>query len=670
MKSNWYLNITFVGFCHALLNRCHSVGEMVVDQARKLGPDIPPLKEFKPKMGLPKLADYRKVPPATFWNAWPKRTFEQAALAKSWVSSSKLKELAVGYGYTDWARLERVVQRLDQGADIGCKGRARLPTVSSNAKSAHIYGDRVADSLAKLIMDGLVVGPLDEEEIPWDDITVSAIMVRLKPNGNARIIVNLSAPDNEMGPGSVNCGINVEEFPAKMSSTTKFVESLFRVGRNALITKSDWNSAYKHQFTRVEDLKLQFVKFLGKYFCELALVFGAISSPGIYDDLAKIVLAIALLKSGMSPLLVSQHLDDVVAVGPNNTSAIWDFDRAYREVCQYVGVSLADRSDKDKSFAPSHEGMVLGVWYDTKDFTWSIRNDKLSRILADIRGAIDGEITLGQMMSIRGKILNVGMLVPGGKFRLGYVIMAANAPPSADKSTVLHLSANCREQLYWWWLMLQVCSGKSQITRPDMPLSPFAIPAYTDAAGGTLQKLGHGVGGILADDVWFYIPWPRWLNAGKENSDGVRFDRKLCVLEMLGPLAVLIAEPDRVRNKHLEVFVDNQGAVSIYAKGYTTSCVYSYTVVLAIHEIAAALNCNLVVTKITRCSNVEAVIADCLSKADFKKFYELMPNRKVSPARIPIALLQWIDDPSEDTKLGQKMLKEMAKYTMLLGYNC
>ena len=138
------------------------------------------------------------------------------------------------------------------------------------------------------------------------------------------------------------------------------------------------------------------------------------------------------------------------------------------------------------------------------------------------------------------------------------------------------------------------------------------------------------------------------------------------MLEMLGPLAVLIAEPDRVRNKHLEVFVDNQGAVSIY----TTSCVYSYTVVIAIHEIAAALNCNLVVTKITRCSNVEAVIADCLSKADFKKFYELMPNRKVSPARIPIALLQWIDDPSEDTKLGQKILKEMAKYTMLLGYNC
>ena len=149
--------------------------------------------------------------------------------------------------------------------------------------------------------------------------------------------------------------------------------------------------------------------------------------------------------------------------------------------------------------------------------------------------------------------------------------------------------------------MLPVCSGKTPITRPDIILSPLALMAYTDAAGGTLSKLGHGVGGILGGDIWFYVPWPRWLNAGKCNSDGVKFHRKMTVLEMIGPLAVIVAEPDRVRNKHVEVFVDNQGAVSIYAKGYTTSCVYTYTIVLAIHEVAAALNCNLVVTKIERC---------------------------------------------------------------------
>ena len=639
-------------------------------QAEKETPAVPALKEFRPKMGLPKLNNYAKFPPAGYWNHWPKRTFEQTLPAKSWVSSTKLKELANQYGYTDWARLERVVERLNINAHIGCQGRGRLPTFSGNAKSATEFGDRVADSLAEWIKDGIMVGPLDEEEIPWDDITVSGIMVRLKPSGKARIIVNLSAPSNEEGPGSVNSGINVEDFPAKMSSTAKFVESLFRVGRNALISKSDWNSAYKHQFVHEEDLKLQFVKFLGKFFCELALVFGAISSPGIYDDLAKVVLGIALLRARFPPELVSQHLDDVVSVGPQYNSAIWDFDRAYREVCEYVGVSLADRSDEDKSFAPCTAGLVLGVWYDTTDFTWSLRCDKLNNMLHDIKAAIDGEfVTLGKMMSISGKIINVRLLVPGGTFHLGYILMAANNAPTKDKSWEMKLSPNCREQLYWWYLRLQVCSGKTPISRPDTILSPLAIPAFTDAAGGSWQKVGHGVGGIIGD-IWFYVPWPQWLNAGKGNSEGVRFDRKLCVLEMLGPLAILVCAPNRVRNKHVEMFVDNQGAVSIYAKGYTTSCVYSYTVAMAINEVALALNCNVVLTKVRRCSNRETIIADHLSKAEFRKFYDLMPNRRLDPARIPATLLRWINDPVEDTKLGQKILKEMAQYTMVLGYNC
>ena len=117
--------------------------------------------------------------------------------------------------------------------------------------------------------------------------------------------------------------------------------------------KSDWNQAYKHQFVRDEDLKLQFVEFMGKYFCELALVFGAGSSPGIYTDLALVPLCIAIKMSGIRKDHVGMHLDDVVGVGDGDTDTIWKFDKAYRDVAKEVGISLADRSDRDKSFAPS-----------------------------------------------------------------------------------------------------------------------------------------------------------------------------------------------------------------------------------------------------------------------------------------------------------------------------
>ena len=262
------------------------------------------------------------------------------------------------YQYTDWDKLEKVCERLDNGADIGCTGRALLQTIGTNANSAYKFGDRVCDTLAEMIKDGIMVGPLDEEEIHWGDISISPIMVKIKPTGKARIIINLSHPKNDFGPTGINSGIKVDDFPAKMSSTKKFVES-----------KNDWSQAYKHQFVREEDLKLQFVKFMGKHFCELALVFGAISSPGIYTDLASIPLFIAIKKSGIKSDLVGMHLDDVVAVGDPKTQDIWNFDAAYRYVTKEMNISLADRNDPDKSFGPTTKGQVLGVDYNTEDWT-------------------------------------------------------------------------------------------------------------------------------------------------------------------------------------------------------------------------------------------------------------------------------------------------------------
>ena len=94
------------------------------------------MKEFNPKMGLPNLKNYRSLPPASYWQHWPKRTFEQAPVGKSWVSSKKLREMATRYGYTDWARLERVVERLENGA---CRNwNSGFCKFNDSCKYAHI----------------------------------------------------------------------------------------------------------------------------------------------------------------------------------------------------------------------------------------------------------------------------------------------------------------------------------------------------------------------------------------------------------------------------------------------------------------------------------------------------------------------------------------------------
>ena len=87
---------------------------------------------------------------------------------------------------------------------------------------------------------------------------------RPKPNGKLRIIVDASSPHdrdesvpswlwNPELPGSLNSTIDVNKFRARMSSVSKFVKTLWRVGRGALVCKIDWSSAYKHQHVAMED---------------------------------------------------------------------------------------------------------------------------------------------------------------------------------------------------------------------------------------------------------------------------------------------------------------------------------------------------------------------------------------------------------------------------------
>ena len=223
-------------------------------------------------------------------------------------------------------RLRRVLQRLENGADIGCKGPSRLPTIENNSRSFFEYGVRVADSLQGWITDGLCFGPAREEELPWIDHTVNPMTVKLKPNGKARICINMSAPMNtnpESGePSSVNSGIDPEEFPATMSSTKSFCQSLMRAGCPAEVCKLDWNQAYKHIAVRSEDHKLQVIEFGGRYFGEVMLTFGCSSSAGIYDDAAKLVKEMAEKDSGMDNRMTNQVLDDAVGVGKKGNEAI------------------------------------------------------------------------------------------------------------------------------------------------------------------------------------------------------------------------------------------------------------------------------------------------------------------------------------------------------------
>jgi hypothetical protein len=316
------------------------------------------------------------------------------------LNSRALRQWAHALGVSDSDRLERVIKNIENGADIGCKGAAREPSRSSNAASAYQYGPQVTDAIAEWVQKGYAYGPVEAALVPAA-AKVSGIMVRPKPNGSVRVILNLSAPKGR----SVNDGIDKDDFPATMSSTAAWLAVLDKAGKGCLITKTDWASAYKHICVREKDTDLQWFSWGGKFFKELCLIFGGVSSAGLFDDAAKLVLDLVCRRVEFPAHMVCQHLDDVCAAAAAGSQDLQRFDAAFQEIAAAVGVELAPRDDHDKSFAPCTAGVVFGVHYDTVAWTWAIPEEKLARTCGLIQTAVEqGWLAARDMRSLAGRV--------------------------------------------------------------------------------------------------------------------------------------------------------------------------------------------------------------------------------------------------------------------------
>jgi hypothetical protein len=488
-------------------------------------------------------------------------------------------------------------------------------------------------------------------------------MVRPKPDGAVRIILNLSAPKGS----SVNDGIDSALFPAAMSSTEQWLGVLERTGRKCLIMKMDWSDAYKHIPVREADLDLQWFSWLGRYFVELCLIFGAASSVGIYDRAAKAVLDIVLRVSKFPRQQVCQHLDDVCAAAPEGSVQLAVFEKAYRDVASQIGVKLAPTDDPEKAFSPCTSGTVLGVTYNTETWSWCIPEAKLARVIVQIEEAMSREnLRQDEMWSLAGRILHYAPLIPTGRFNLDYIIRANSE--SKEKSHLVELNPQLRRQLYFWWLILRVTSGWSPIPC-RLGLPAWARDCYSDAAGGTMEALGRGVG-VVSEDWWVYVPWGKKINCGMRAQDGKKLSRKLSALELVGPLLCVTAGAAWCRGRPVRVWVDNVGSVTIWKKGYSTRCVLCTTLVKATATVAAAIGCRLDVQKIRRCSTAGAAMADSLSKADFNGFRRTGLQYKwplaVAPASVPPPLLRWLANPVGDDDLGSVLVAEVKKCVPVL----
>jgi hypothetical protein len=606
----------------------------------KIGrPEDLPMKTFKPKHNLPILASYKEAPSSDFWDLFPKNyNFP----GKSKINFHELQKL-VKLCKIDNA--DQILHDVKYGASIGCMGHARLPSFSKNAESSFGFGPQVTDAICDWIHKGFALGPFKRDQIP-KNAKISSIMCRPKPNGSARVILNLSAPKGQ----SVNDGIDNKYFPATMSSTEKWLCVLNKAGQGCNIVKIDWSDAYKHVAVTPQDVCLQYFSWLGMFFAELCLIFGASSSAGIFDRTAKLIITIVIFLSGFPKHMICQHLDDTVAAAPAADNSIYEFDKMFQQVAERVGISLAPRDDPDKSFAPCTAGTVLGVFYDTEKWIWKIPDQKLIRLLQLIYDIMDKHVIEAHLIeSLAGKIINIKCLIPESRFHISE-LMNAVKKVRAGELTIVN-SIDLKNQLDYWRIILPACNGHMPIPNLDNIFPQWALNFYTDAAGGSQFSNWRGLG-MVYDDGWCYLPWPKKIYLGKRDFNGKILGKKLSFLEILGPLLVLCSAPKACAGKNVIVWIDNSGAVEIWKKGYSSNCNLCTTVVKAIAFIASHLNCRLDVQKILRCSSNESLMADNISKGDFKSFLKIWNKPLPDPNHIPKSLISWLCDPIPLPNLG------------------
>lgn len=620
------------------------------------------MKTFVPKVKLPAVKDHSN-PDSTFWDFFPKNT---NLIGKSMINAMRLMSLALAVGVLDTERLNLVYADITKGADIGCNGPCRQRTVCQNTKSCNMFPEHITDAIACWINSGYAAGPFELSEVP-SDAKINSILCRQKPNGSVRVILNLSAPEDL----SVNDGIDTSLFPTIMSSTAKWLACLNSAGIKCLMTKLDWSDAYKHIHVRPEDISLQYFQWMGKYFVELCLVFGSASSAGIYDRAAKTVLDIAQKLCNFPVQMICQYLDDVCAAAPQGSRDIFKFRETYINVAKELGILLAPDTDPEKSFEPKSHGVILGIYYDTTTWTWSIPCEKLHRFLAQIKNALNTEyLTNAEIWSLVGRVLHYAPLFPGGRFNIIHLIKLNSV--STIKKQLVPLTEKFKRQLYFWYLTLKATTNCASIPNIDLRAPAWSIDFYTDAAGGSTFTPGLGTGGVQSN-WWFYVPWSRAINCGTKAHDGKKLSQKMSALELVGPLICVSSHCDKIRSRHITIHVDNSGSVEIWRKGYSNTCDLCTTLVTAIAEVSAGLGCTTHIAKISRRSSTGPILADYLSKAEFPLFRNLAENSgwdiDLNPAWIPPSILLWISNPKVTDDLGTQILTDISKRTPILGFN-
>jgi hypothetical protein len=130
---------------------------------------------------------------------------------------------------------------------------------------------------------------------------------------------------------------------------------------------------------------------------------------------------------------------------------------------------------------------------------------------------------------------------------------------------------------------------------------------------------------------------------------------------MIGVLLPFLQIPELLKNQHIVVKVDNIGCFFGWENRSVRGDIHASIVIRSLHLVSSFLGCIVHVQHLPRMSSWDARLADRLSRESTTTWADRELLHAHQPKKIPKALRDWLENPTEDFSLATKILEEVER---------
>lgn len=432
-----------------------------------------------------------------------------------------------------------------------------------------------------------------------------------KPHSNKfRIVQDLSYPRNLSDVQSINAGICADDFPTVWGTFDETAALILSLPPGCVAATFDVSSAYRIVPVSPCQQSSLCIFWKGIIYVDRALMFGLMSSAGVFGSVADMLVAI-YHKAGFE--LIRKWVDDFLVIRlPHLTWTEEEF--IALTSCCGVPWSL----EKLRRFAAIQR--YIGFDWDLERKLVSLPEEKFRKIL-DLLSCwqlIGASFTAKEAAGLHGKLVHVACIFPLIRPFLRSIAVFAGGFRSARAH--LRPSSAVAADLPWIQSLLLLLPNCVPLADP----SPVDIGWWGDAS------TSFGIG-IVVQNRWAVWRWAPGFKVGPHHTFDIGWAEAVAVeLGLRAALHLGIISESAPSNLSYIVRSDNAGVVAVTNKGRSrsseTNAVLKHiyrlqaTCCVRLHAVYVSTHCN---------------IADALSRGDIQAFKASFPEA-ADPISFPL----------------------------------